>query len=504
MSFVPLQSAERVGTAATASRAGARRIYQALIGERGVGLGAIDEVTRSASRAFLAAALADAARLDSDIPDDPRLLASWLARRHQQTASAYRRYLDERHAGEPRRLFRNRSHALHLIKSVAPTKLVDGCWLYGLLPRWSDARLAPLIRIYLEELGDGVAEQHHVLLYRKLLSANGIDRWHDLGDEHHVQGAIQLSLAHHAAELLPEVIGFNLGYEQLPLHLPITAYELNELGVDPYYFSLHVTIDNASTGHAHKSLQCALECLPRAGNAGDFYRRMVAGFKLNDLGTGTTEAIASFDLERELIAVLADKAGIGAQLHSDYCRIAGRTVADWLATPDGIPEFLHALVSAGWIRRGAELNESRFWRLLDDERAPMFGVFDGYEKQLIGDWIADAPPGGSEGSDMASVHRPNVNRFRRSGPARAAQACEDARLGPDHPASVGQVIRRQLADVSAADQADDDVRSVAERLTDVDETAVAIDALQGFLSPANHSSPAGLLATRICSGLIGR
>jgi hypothetical protein len=231
---------------------------------------------------------------------------------------------------------------------------------------------------------------------------------------------------------------------------------------------------------------------------------MVAGFKLNDLGMGTTEAIASFDLERELIAVLADKAGIGAQLHSDYCRIAGRTVADWLAPPDGIPDFLHALVSAGWIRRGAELNESRFWRLLDDERAPMFGVFDGYEKQLIGDWIADAPPDGSEGSDMASVHRPNVNRFRRSGPARAAQACEDARLGPDHPASVGQVIRRQLADVSAADQADDDVRSVAERLTDVDETAVAIDALQGFLSPANHSSPAGLLATRICSGLIGR
>ena len=57
--------------------------------------------------------------------------------------------------GAPRRFFRNRSHALHFIKSVAPTKLVDGAWLYGLLPRWSDARLAPLIRIYLEELGDG-------------------------------------------------------------------------------------------------------------------------------------------------------------------------------------------------------------------------------------------------------------------------------------------------------------------------------------------------------------
>jgi len=507
MSFVPVQSVGPASAAPPAAWAGAKRTYNALIGEHGVGVGAIDEVTLSASRAFLAAALGDAARLDSDIPDDPRLLASWLARAHEQTASAYRRYLDGRHAGEPRRLFRNRSHALHFIKSVAPTKLVDGAWLYGLLPRWTDARLAPLIRIYLEELGDGVAEQHHVLLYRKLLSVHGVHRWQDLSDEHHVQGAIQLSLAHHAAGLLPEVIGFNLGYEQLPLHLPITAYELNELGIDPYYFSLHVTIDNASTGHARKSLQCALDCMPRAGNAAHFYRRLVAGFKLNDLGMGTMGAIASFDLDRELTAVLTDKGRIGAQLHSDYCRIAGRSVTEWLTTPGGMPEFLKALVSAGWIRRGAELQESRFWRLLNDESGAMFGVFDDYEKQLIGDWIVDAPPfgcEGSNGSDAAAVRRPNVNRFRRRGPARPMAACENACLGKTQPAGVGEVIRHQLADLSPAHWADDDVRTVAERLADVEETAVAIDALQGFLSPANHASPAGLLATRICSGLIGR
>ncbi len=513
MSFVPIPSAGVISKVPTVVRGGASRIYDALIGEHGVRFGAIDEVTRSASRAFLAGALGDAAGLESGMPGDSRLLAGWLARSHQQTATAYRQYLDERHAGASRRFFRNRSHALHFIKSVAPTKLVDGAWLYGLLPRWRDARLAPLIRIYLEELGDGVAEQHHVLLYRKLLGAHGVDRWNDLGDEHHVQGAIQLSLAHHAAEFLPEVIGFNLGYEQLPLHLPITAYELNELGVDPYYFSLHVTIDNASTGHARKSLQCALDCLPRTGKAADFYRRMVTGFKLNDLGMGTTDAIASFDLDRELTTVLAEKASIGAQLHSDYCRIGGRSVAEWLSTPGGVPGFLQALVSAGWIRRGAPVNESRFWRLLNDDSAPMFGVFDGYEKQLISDWIVDAPSEGMAGGERdeapagnanAPVRRPQVNRFRRGGPARPVDACDAACRVPARLAGVGAVIRRQLTDLSAADRADDDVRSVAERLADVDETAAAIDALHGFLSPANHSSPAGLLATRICSSLIGR
>jgi hypothetical protein len=40
-----------------------------------------------------------------------------------------------------------------------------------------------------------------------------------------VQGAIQLGLAHHGEQFEAEVFGFNLGYEQLPLHLLITAYE---------------------------------------------------------------------------------------------------------------------------------------------------------------------------------------------------------------------------------------------------------------------------------------
>ena len=503
--FAPMRSAPlhfdrgpRIATAAPCE--GAKGVYNALIGEAGPGLGTIDQATRAASRAFVGAALGEAAHLDSGIPDDPRLLSGWLAHGHRQTTAAYRRYLDGRRAGEPRRFFRNRSHALHFVQAVAPTKLVDGAWLYGLLPRWSDARLAPLTRIYLEELGDGVPSQHHVLLYRKLLASHGRERWHDLDDDHHVQGAIQLSLAHHAVELLPEVIGFNLGYEQLPLHLPITAYELNELGVDPYYFSLHVTIDNASTGHGHKSLQCALECLPRAGDAAEFYRRLVSGFKLNDLGVGTMEAIASFDLDRELNAVLAAKASIGAELHSDYCRIAGRTVTEWLTTPGGMPGFLRALVGAGWIRRGAEPVESRFWRLLHDDRAPMFGVFDDYEKQLIGDWIVDAPPS----APASATHRGNVRPFRRPRATVPAVQARPTTLGPMPGAmSVGQAIRRQLEALSAADAADEDVRFLTARLADVDDAAVAVERLHGFLSPANHTSPAGLLATRIVSASIG-
>ncbi len=479
---------------------GAKRLHAALFAEHGRTLGDIDEVTRSTSRSFLASQLEAAAALDSDIPADPRRLTGWLTRGHEQSAQAYRDYLDARRGGAPRRFFRNRSHALYFLNAVAPTKLVDGAWLYGLVSRWNDPRMLPLVRIYLDELGDGVPSQHHVLLYRQLLAEHGGERWRDLGDAHHVQGAVQLSLAHHAAEFLPEVIGFNLGYEQLPLHLPITAYELNELDVDPWYFSLHVTIDNASTGHARKALQSALECLPRAGDAGSFYRRMVNGFKLNDVGMGTMEAIDSFDLEQELTAVLSEKALVGAQLHSDYCRIGGRTVADWLSVPGGMLAFLQALVDARWIQRGAEPEQSRFWHLLSDDKAPMFGVFDAYEMQLIADWIRDTP----QGTASEPVRKANVNRFRRragvgqGGTVPASAAPSVTRT------SVANVVRHHVNALSDDMAGDEDVRVLVERLSGVDEVGAAMANLRGFLSPANHTTPAGLLAARICAGVVGR
>ncbi len=471
----------------------AKHLYFSLLTERGAAAGDIDASSATASRDFLLGKLDMAASLGTEFPDDLRALPAWLDHEHSQTTSAYRQYLDDRRAGAPRRYFATRAHALNFIRAVAPTKLVDGAWLYGLLPRWQDPRLAPLIRIYLEELGDGVAARHHVLIYRQLLARYGCDRWQDQPDAHFTQGAVQLALGHHADEFLPEVIGFNLGYEQLPLHLPITAYELNELDIDPYYFSLHVTIDNASTGHARKSLQCALDSLPRAGGEAEFARRVANGYRLNFVGMGTNDAVERFDLDRELLSVLADKARAGAQLHSDYCRVAGRTVADWLSSPDQLPRFLEVLQAAGWIERGKDPAASRFWRLLTDPQAPMFGVFDAYEQQLLRDWIVD----GAGGSPPA---RP-VNRFRQR-PGTATSAA-DPTSAPGHAGTVAQVIERHLADAAAA-AADAEIAELAEQLAGVRTQGVALDRLRGWLSPARHPTPAGLVATRLYADLVAR
>lgn len=473
----------------------AKSLYFALLDESG-------EAERSTSRAFLSRQLETAATLSCDLPDDVCALPARLEGGAQQTGRLYRAYLDARKAGAPRRYFSSKSHALYFLKSVAPTKLVDGAWLYGLLPRWNDARFASLIRIYLEELGEGVAEKNHVGLYRKLLDSYGCDDWQDLSDDRFVQGAIQLALAHHAADFLPEVIGFNLGYEQLPLHLLITAYELDELGVDPYYFTLHVTIDNAASGHARKSVQGVLDALPRAAGINQaFYRRVANGYKLNMLGVDTPSIINSFDLAREVVAMLAGKAAIGSQLHSDYCRVAGRTVNDWLGDPAQLPAFLASLEQKGWIKRNQNPEESRFWKLIHGERAKMFGVFTAYEQQLIYDWIAGTP--GREEGEPAAEARPGAPLTRRRRKMQMsgldasrprATAALDAR---------GIIRGRASHHPAPADEFSAELRLLEEKLAALSSKEEMMAALIRLMSPATHHTAAGLMATRIFTRLFG-
>ncbi|WP_295999469.1 iron-containing redox enzyme family protein [Rugamonas sp.] len=471
-------------SAATVDHAGARDHYFAL-GKADPAASELD-----AARGYLQDQLRACADLPADLPDDIDAIGAWIDRRGAAIGEQYRQYLQQRRDGAPRRYFSNKSHALYFLKSVAPTKLVDGSWLYGLLPRWHDIDFRPLIKTYLEELGDGVAEKNHVVLYRKLLAAHGCEAWQDLSDDHFVQGAIQLALAYHAEHFLPEVIGFNLGYEQLPLHLLITSYELNELGIDPYYFTLHVTVDNADTGHARKAAQGLRELMPRVGDAAAFYHRVRDGYRLNDLGAGTTAVIAGFDLEAELLALLADKSAAGKNMHSDYCRVGGRSVNDWLATPAQIPAFLDALIEAGWIKRGASVEQSRFWRLVHSEDAAMFGVFSSYEQQVLKDWI-EAPE---------AAQAPRQLTYRQRQRARSALASQNR---GDQPWPQRGLLRHCYG--AAVDGQTNELSELAlleRRLADSGDKAAAMALLIPLMSPAHHHSAAGLMATRIYSKLL--
>ncbi|PKH26079.1 hypothetical protein BI292_12220 [Pseudomonas sp. 43NM1] len=416
---------------------------------------------------FLQQQLALADHETCDVPAMPEHLEDWIGRGVGKVAEQYAAYLKERHAGAPRRFFAGRSHAMYFLQHVAPTKLVDGAWLYGMLPHWADYRFHGLIRTYLEELGDGDPALNHVSLYKKLVADVDCDPGYTLEDEYYLQGAIQLALGQHGTEFLPEVIGYNLGYEQLPLHLLITSFELNELGIDPYYFSLHVTIDNASTGHARKAAQSVLSLMPMGAERDDFYRRVIQGYKLNELEVCSTSIIKSFDLYQEVVAMLERKRTFGQHMHSDYCRLEGLTINEWLAKPEQIPGFLDALLNKGWIRRHEDPANSRFWKLIDGAGAPMFGVFSEYEKQLLWDWIA-----GDRLVEESAGVTSNAFRFQFRSKSAAQQ---------ELPSSVEQIDPDLQGLISALKRC-----AAGEKMS----------LLKDFMCPAMHATPAGLYATR--------
>lgn len=455
----------------------------------GLNAGVPDRREREAARQFVDGQLRAAAAIASSLPADPGDLFSWMRDGTDEVGASYAEYLRARRHGEPRRYFPAKVHALAFLQSVAPTKLVDGAWLFGTLERWEDPAFRPLITTYLEELGSGVPTKNHVAIYQRLLASNGCENWRLLPDRNFVQGAIQLSLGWNASHFLPELIGFNLGYEQLPLHLLITAYELNELGIDPYYFVLHVTVDNAATGHAVKAIQALHGLMARAGDRAEFYRRAQNGFRLNELGAGTSDVIASFDLETELTRVLVQKSSVGKNMHSDFCRVAGRTVNDWLSQPEQIPEFLAQLAAAGWIQRGVAAEQSRFWRLIHGDNAEMFGVFTAYEQELLRFWIEHPRHGLGTAAPAA---RPVTHRAMRRRSEGIFPGAAPARQHGARP------LLRGLGEPDGpAPGFDPELRLLECRLETMATRQQAMHHLRALMSPTSHHTPAGLMATRI-------
>ena len=443
----------------------ARQLYHAVL------MDPHSEAALQGSRQLLNRLLDDV-DFEGDLPSHPQHLLAWTQQSATKVADQYRAYLAARKGGQPRAYFSTRGHALYFLRRVAFTKLVDGAWLYGTVRHWQHSRYWPLIHTYLEELGCGEPAQNHVRLYKQLLLSEGCDGdLDDLDDACYLQGAVQLALGCQSDRFWPEVIGYNLGYEQLPLHLLITAYELKELGIDPYYFTLHVTVDNAANGHARRAVQAVLDNWPvdkgaekDSGKSTDYYRRVMRGYALNNAGVGSLAIIEAFDHYSEVVAIIKRKSPL-AQLHSDYNQIRGRSVNEWLADPEQVPQFLAALAERGWIKPDRDPEVSPFWNLLQGPKACMAGVFSPYELTILYEWIAGSWLGGKAGS---------TPRFQ----ARAAKT--GAAVRPENAWSRSRSFNRSFNRA---------VHECADGWDDLNHWMAA-------MAPGRHDTPEGLSATR--------
>jgi hypothetical protein len=175
-------------------------------------------------------------------------------------------------------------------------------------------------------------------------------------------------------------------------------------------------------------------------------------------------------------------------MHSDYCRVAGRSVNDWLADPAQVPAFLAALENAGWIQRGAEAEHSRFWRLIQGERAEMFGVFSSYEQQVLRDWIVTP----RIASAAARTGRVLSHRARQ----RALETLTQHAQRSGYPER--GLIRRRAGGAGGGTA----LHQLEERVANAAGKPEAMAMLARLMSPSVHHTSIGLMATRMYSRLL--
>ncbi|KFX92491.1 hypothetical protein V490_05358 [Pseudogymnoascus sp. VKM F-3557] len=350
-------------------------------------------------------------------------------RRDRNIGNEWEEYSLRRKEGSPRELVRDREEAFWWLKQLSPVKYVDGAWLGYIGKVTTPFALSKTMKvawqILSEELGDGDLRKNHVHLYHKLLETAAPDLptaesfefghpRHQLDELSVWKSAIaQLLISLFPHEFLPEIIGFNLHFEAISMDTLKATRELKEVGIDPYYFLLHISIDNTHSGHSAIAIEVVCEymrhILETDGQeaAQKAWGQLQAGYLLSSCLPGTVitpsqkkpsknSNILLSPNEVKVINIFRAKAQVAHGFHcSSRVKIGGRSIADWLdpvalESKEWQKGFLDALSSSKyWICKG-ESAKSRFIQELQ-WNGRMFGSFTHDEYNVLTEWIDSLP-----------------------------------------------------------------------------------------------------------------
>lgn len=375
--------------------------------------------------------------LDTYTPD---ALQAFIDAEHENTLDEWEEYLGRRASGSGPDLFTTRAEAEAWLKSHAPSKYVDGAWLGHIHRITTPFHLRPVTRgawqVVSEELGDGDMAKNHVHLYRATLedigialppgdSAAFVTPGHGMDDNNTAvwKGAVaQLLISLFPNEFLPEILGFNMHFEQLTLNTLKAAKELPLFGISGYYFSIHIAVDNADSGHTAMALRTVQDYMDLVCTsdgpvaAQQAWKRIQAGYQLSKVvgcdtrssrpARGDIESRhhhhqphdtavvlgALSETESRLLKILENKARVSQRIHcASRVKIGNRTLADWLS-PElwGSVQMQRELLlglsqSCPWIRPG-DSNKSLLVRELS-WKGRMFGAFTHAEVEVVKQWI---------------------------------------------------------------------------------------------------------------------
>jgi len=234
---------------------------------------------REQASAYLQRRLVEAESLPPAWSGELAGLEAWLELRGRNRAEEFRQYQSARQDGAVRRHFATLAQARRFLCVQAPSLLVEGAWLHGVLDHWHDSAFMPLVKLYLDYLGSGLPGTNHVAQVRQLLADQDCGNWQELDDGGFVQGAIRLALAGAGEHYLPELLGYQLAVADQPAAQPSLLHELAELGLalpaPPPSDAIVLNVVRAMLGTAE------------APDASDFLQRIELGYGLGRIGLQT-------------------------------------------------------------------------------------------------------------------------------------------------------------------------------------------------------------------------
>lgn len=349
------------------------------------------------------------------------------------TMTEWETYVRRRQAGGPKEKFPDIEDAHTWLKNLAPLNYIDGAWVSRVHKVTTPYILRRVTKdawqTYSEEMGDGDLDKNHVHLYRRLMKEINADlpaadhpdfthERHGIDDISYKEATAHLLTSLFPNDFLPEILGFNLHFETPSLGSLQAMKELGEHKIDPEYFVLHISIDNADSGHSAMAMATVVRLMGIVKETGmmdydEAWRRIQNGFLLSQNG-GSEVTVQSF--ESQVASMLQRKAGLARKIHcTSRARIGGRSLSDWFTADwrgigpaeDGVDwkqQFLNALADAKpWVHRGNSqkslLMKELAWR------GRMFGAFTENEVELMRTWIDSLPTGeGGSGKTETSLN----------------------------------------------------------------------------------------------------
>ncbi|KAH8822077.1 hypothetical protein F5884DRAFT_840975 [Xylogone sp. PMI_703] len=328
-------------------------------------------------------------------------LLEFLRVRDAEIAEQWTEYLVKRRQGMTRQMFLGRSDARLWLKQNAPLRYVDGAWLGHINHASTPFNLRTITKsawqVLSEEYGGGDLAKHHVYVYRQLMQniAPDLPRGDSIDFLHPRHGLTDLCVWRTA------ILGFNLHFECLSLQTLMAAKELKELGFNAYYFFLHITIDNADSGHTAIAMEAVDRYLELVRATKGDVERIQVGFCLsNGIGKVAKSRSPSEDvrptglneIEARVIDIFRAKLSVVHGIHhSSRATIGNKALSEWLRpesleTVEGQRDFLENFGDAQpWIYKGDSEKSIFVKELLWGGK--MFGSFTQDETDTVRRWI---------------------------------------------------------------------------------------------------------------------